>query len=198
MNASGWQQPPPWRVAYDDARITLVLIRPDGAVAGEIAPYDVPEQRRGSGFFATMRSSLSDGVDAALWMQGRGRIRGGAPAVHFTMADGTPVELWNGRDGGWRRARRHGTLTIAGRKYEVRHLGRRRTALVHDGVRRTTLRRKGFGWGATADAAPSYVVRHGVPAPDAHDELAIVLAGSTLGPVGRPGWWAEFFNEFSP
>lgn len=192
--SSTWQPPPPWRVSFED-EIALVLRHPDGTLVARIAPYAVPESRRGGGLLRTLLTTTTDGSDAALWIDTRGRLRDGAEPVRFPLADGTPVELWNGKKSGWRRVHRNGHILIGGRRYDVRHRSRRRTSLVVDGSRRATLRRTRFGWGRHADDTPRHVVRLDAPGLDPWDELAVVLAGTALGPVGRPGFWDNISLE---
>lgn len=191
-----WQPPPPWHVSFED-EVALVVRRPEGTVVARIEPYAVTPELRGGGLLRTWRAYSAVGPDAALWLNARGRLRQGAEPISFATADGTPVELWNGRSKGWRRIHRNGRIVIGTRHYAVRHRSRRRTRLVADGARRATLRRKGFGWGLHADDPPRHVVRLET-APDPLDELAVVLAGSVLGPAGRPGFWANSSGGFGP
>jgi hypothetical protein len=190
-----WIGPPTWRLHYDRQTHLLEVRDSNGQPRARLAPFP-PTVDPDAGILRKIDQRLSQGVGPIIWHQDHGRLADGESA-DLQLPDGTTGSLANGRDTGWRRVHRNGTIQLTGRAYAVTHHGRRRTRLSREGVELARMRRPvQFFAGHHADAPLKAKLRLNQPL-DQVDELALVLTMTVLGPTGRPGWWSQLFDELS-
>jgi len=187
-----------WQASYDASSGALLLRDPGGRVVARVVPADGPPVGAEASLLRRARAALTvEQVVAQQWVRQRGRPGEGAAAL-VTLVDGTPGRVVNGRGTGWRRRHRNGTISLGDRRYALEHRSRRRSVLLLDGRPLATLRRRGFRAGGLGgdETLPRARLRR-TAALTPLDEVATVLALTTLGPPGRRGWWAQLADDLA-
>ncbi len=187
-----------WTGSFDRDSSVLHLATGDRTPAASVSFGPAPEHQ-GDGLLDRATAFLETDIhrhQRTSWQKSGGRLPvGGRALVQSRSAE--HGEVVNGSLSGYLRRRRTGEMTLGGRTYRVRHRSRWRTVVELEGQQLAVLTRRVL--------SKRNVPLERTEPPGVHttamtesDQLAVVLAGSVMGPPGRTGFWGEVGGELVP
>lgn len=174
----------PCKAHFDERTGSLALVDPAGRPYGTVVLSSPPEAA-----MDRLAQGLQVRIDSA-WQSARGKLLDGGTAV-LTLPDGTTGWVRGGQVKGWRRKFRTGSIEIAGRRFVVRHDSGRESSVIRDGHPVARLRRATWRIGNSDETGRVSVQ---LAAADGIDLAVVMVAATTLGQPGRPGFLVRLMD----